>query len=92
MRWTWGWGVALLIFACSGEHDIGEQCEHSGQTDGECESGGVCGVDTAGVLRCQKICVEQTDCPADQECNGIDGTNLKGCRPKTTTTLPDGGR
>ncbi len=80
----------MLMLACSGEHDLGEQCEESGKTDGECESGGVCSPDTAGALRCLKICVEQTDCPADQECNGVEGSSLKACRLKTTTN-PDGG-
>jgi hypothetical protein len=91
MRWIWGWGVVLVVLACGGEGDIGEPCDERGKTDGECKSGAVCGTDTGGALRCLKICAEQANCLADQECNGVEGTNLKACRIKSSTTNPDGG-
>ena len=65
-------GLFLAISACSSESKLGEECDESGG-DGECESGSVCGKNTGDALVCIKSCVEQTDCPADQECNGVDG-------------------
>ena len=79
--------VCLFAFACGGDAKLGESCDESGKTDGQCESGGVCGKpnDTSG-LQCLKICIQQTDCPADQDCNGVDGTTVKGCRSKSSTS------
>jgi hypothetical protein len=73
-------GGALAI-AC-GEADIGEQCEELGKQDGECEEGGICGKDTDGAVRCLRICFENDQCPPGTECNGVEGTNYKGCRIK----------
>ncbi|WP_437759370.1 hypothetical protein [Sorangium sp. So ce1389] len=86
MRTTWiGMGLmvgALLAWGCGGESALGEACEEEG-ADGECEDGSVCGKpDDTAALQCLKTCVEQTDCPSDQECNGITGSDVKGCRPK----------
>ncbi|WP_437681518.1 hypothetical protein [Sorangium sp. So ce131] len=73
---------ALLAGGCGGEAALGEACEEEG-ADGECEDGAVCGKpDDSAALQCLKTCVEQTDCLATEECNGIAGSNLKGCRPK----------
>lgn len=85
MRTTWiGMGLlfgALLASGC-GASALGEACDKEG-ADGECEDGSICGKpDDTAALQCLKTCVEQTDCPADQECNGISGSALKGCRPK----------
>jgi hypothetical protein len=79
-----GWfiGGALLSWGCGGAAALGEGCGEEG-VDGECEDGAVCGKpDDGESLECLKTCVEQADCPADQECNGVSGTSLKGCRPK----------
>ena len=86
--------IVLAVAACSSEKKLGEACEESGKTEGECESGGVCGKQTSGSLQCLKTCSAQTDCPAEQECNGVEGSSVKGCRLKsgTTTTDPDGGK
>ncbi|WP_437947449.1 hypothetical protein WME98_42855 [Sorangium sp. So ce296] len=86
MRTTWiGMGLvvgALLVWGCGGGAALGEACEDEG-ADGECEDGAVCGKpDDSAALECLKVCVEQADCPADQECNGISGSDIKGCRPK----------
>lgn len=72
--------------ACSSEHKLGESCDVSGKSDGECESGGVCGKNTSDSLVCLKVCSAQTDCAADQDCNGVEGTSAKGCRTKSTST------
>jgi hypothetical protein len=79
--------VASLSFsvACSSEKKLGESCEESGKTEGECESGGVCGKNTGDALVCLKVCAAQTDCAAAEDCNGVDGTSTKGCRLKSTT-------
>ncbi|MEJ7732469.1 MAG: hypothetical protein WKG00_25100 [Polyangiaceae bacterium] len=81
---TMGWPVLLLLAlaGCGGESELGEECGAEGE-DGECVDGGVCGQtkgDEADVLECLVVCEEQADCKADEECNGVNGTNVKGCR------------
>ncbi len=73
--------LSVLSFACSGESALGEECDDQGK-DGECEDGSVCGKETTGSLVCLKVCKEQTDCPTGKECNGVEGTSIKGCRNK----------
>ena len=77
-------GAAILLFglasACGGEGDIGDSCGTSGVKDGECTDGAICGDPGDGTLACLKLCVDQTECAAGQDCNGIAGTNEKGCR------------
>lgn len=73
---------ALNVAACGGA-EVGEECDTSGNTD-ECVENAVCGDsgDNTGVLKCLKVCVDQADCAADEECNGVSGGSLKGCRLK----------
>jgi hypothetical protein len=72
----------LILAACGGEAALGEECGEAG-VDGECEDGAVCGKsDDSGDLICLEVCTDQDDCAADEECNGVDGSNLKGCRTK----------
>jgi hypothetical protein len=74
------------LWACGGESALGEECGESG-VEGECEEGSVCGApgDTGEVLECLKVCTVQEDCAATEECNGVSGTSVKGCRPKDDT-------
>jgi hypothetical protein len=75
--------LMLALAACGGESELGEECGAEGE-DGECVDGGVCGPtkgdDEGDVLQCLVVCQEQEDCKADEECNGVSGTNIKGCR------------
>ncbi len=73
---------ALNLAACGGA-EVGEECDTSGNTD-ECVENAVCGDsgDGTGVLKCLKVCADQADCAADEECNGVSGGSLKGCRSK----------
>ena len=80
--------AALVAVGCSGKSKLGEACDAPGKTEGECESGGICGKDTNGAVMCLKICKEQTDCSAAEECNGVDGSNVKGCRQKSASPTP----
>lgn len=73
----------ILCSACGSEGKIGEECEESGQTEDECESGAVCGTNTGGTLVCLKVCTEQADCAGEEECNGVEGSSVKGCRLKS---------
>lgn len=93
MKIRWMSLVALtLIVACSSESKLGEACDESGKTEGECEAGGVCGKDGNGAITCLKVCTEQANCGAERECNGVEGTNVKGCRLKSTTSGADAGK
>jgi len=74
----------LVLVACGGEGEIGEACGVEG-ADGECVDGAVCGQtkgDDGEVLQCLVVCEAQEDCSADEDCNGVSGTNIKGCRPR----------
>lgn len=79
--------VATVLLACSSEGKVGEECDESGKVDGECEDGLVCGqsADSSASLKCLKQCTDQSQCAAGEDCNGVSGTSIKGCRPKTST-------
>ena len=74
--------VGVGVPGCGGGASQGEACDESGVQAGECEEGTICGQDVAGELVCLKICYAQTDCPATEECNGVEGSTFKGCRSK----------
>ena len=67
--------------ACSGKADVGEECDTPGSTD-DCENGAVCTNDLGG-RRCRRVCNDDTQCTALEACNGVSGTNIKSCQPKT---------
>lgn len=76
--------VAAILASpsCGGVSALGEECFAGGETESECEEG-VCGKPGDGeTLECLVICEEQSDCDADEECNGVEGASVKGCRPK----------
>jgi hypothetical protein len=86
--------LAAFLFACGSDTAnstgaIGTTCSQSG-ANGQCSAGAVCGKPSDGTtaLLCLKTCTLQTDCSLDQDCNGVDGTTQKGCRPKAAA---DGG-
>jgi hypothetical protein len=69
--------------ACSSEGAVGEACDEVGRQLDQCESDAICGYEKAGgELVCLAICYAQTDCGADQECNGVEGSEFKACRTK----------
>ena len=70
--------IPLLTPACDGS--VGDSCDEEGVVNGECEEGAVCGKLKGGELRCLKQCQTQADCASNEECNGVSGNNLKGCR------------
>lgn len=71
----------FAIVACDSSE--GESCSDEGRVDGECEEGLVCGKKSgrSSDLACLKQCQTSGDCPSGQQCNGVGGTSLKGCRP-----------
>lgn len=71
------------LMACGGA-DVGEACDTAGATDDECTENAVCGDsgDGTGALKCLKVCTDQSQCAADEECNGVSGSSIKGCRLK----------
>lgn len=88
--------IALTAVACGGESKLGEECDEVGKTEDVCESGGICGKRSDGALACLKLCTDDAQCAATEECNGVEGTNQKGCRLKATSgggaTDADGGK
>ena len=74
-----------FVLACSGESKTGEECDEPGKTEDVCESGSVCGMQTGGATICLKQCTDDSNCGATEACNGVEGTNIKGCRLKSTT-------
>jgi hypothetical protein len=77
--------VGLLV-ACS-DAAQGEACDESGVVDGECEEGLVCGKkqDDSADLVCLKQCSTTTECGQNEDCLGVAGSSLKGCRPRKGT-------
>lgn len=72
--------LLALAMGC-GASDIGEECDTSGSTD-DCVDNAICTA-FGGANICYKLCKEQTECSAEEDCNGISGSNLKSCQPKT---------
>lgn len=74
--------LGVLLPACAS--DIGEACETRGNQD-ECVENAVC--DTAATTDsepiCLKVCKDTTECAADEDCNGVSGSNIKACKPKS---------
>lgn len=66
---------------CKREATIGEACSNEGER-AECPAAGICGKDTTGGIECLLLCDVKEDCPAGEDCNGVEGTSLKGCRVK----------
>lgn len=56
-------------------------CTTSGSTD-QCPEESVCDAIAGTAVTCVKICKTGDDCRADQDCNGVSGTNVKACKPK----------
>jgi hypothetical protein len=75
--------LASLIAGCSSEAEVGEECGEAGVEAGECVEGAICGKhDGTGELSCLVVCTDQTNCRADEDCNGVEGSSVKGCRLK----------
>jgi hypothetical protein len=76
-------GFVAFAGACGG--DKGDSCSDEGEVIGECDDGFVCGRknnDQTGELVCLTRCDTQLNCLASEDCYGVAGTSLKGCRPK----------
>jgi len=56
-------------------------CTTSGSTS-ECPESSVCDAIAGTAVTCVKICKTGADCRADQDCNGVSGSNVKACKPK----------
>lgn len=75
-------GSFVLLVACGGGK--GDSCDEEGKVGGECDEGFVCGHskdEKTGDLVCLTQCDTQLNCGANENCTGIGGTSLKGCRP-----------
>ena len=78
---------AVTVFAC-GSHPggtVGDPCDEIGSS-GECESGEICDDLGSGEgAYCLKKCEDHVDCDPGESCNGISGSNEKGCHPKDSS-------
>ncbi len=57
-------------------------CTTSGST-AQCPEESVCDSVAGAAVTCVRICKTSEDCRPDQDCNGVSGSNLKACKPKT---------
>lgn len=71
--------LGLFLPACAS--DLGEACETRGSQD-ECVEGAICDNDAAGNPICLKVCTDAAQCAADEDCNGVSGSNIKACTAK----------
>jgi hypothetical protein len=64
----------------------GGYCTKACTTPGEqaeCPDGSICDAVIGTQMSCVKVCSKGEDCRPDQDCNGITGSNIKACKPKT---------
>ena len=71
----------FFIIGCSGEGDIGDSCEVSGD-DAECVEEALCTKVVDETLTCLKRCNGQEDCADNEACNGVSGGSGNTCQPK----------
>jgi hypothetical protein len=73
--------LSLVALGC-GSSAEGESCSTEGKVGGACDDGLVCGKQRLndGELVCLKICNSEADCSGGSTCNGVSGSNFKGCR------------
>ena len=76
-------GANVCITQATGGYCTQQPCAPGG-SQGGCPEDSVCDAISilAGQLACVKKCTQQSDCRADQECNGVSGSNAKACQPK----------
>jgi hypothetical protein len=72
--------LMLLLAACGGEGGLGDSCD-TPSSEGECEAGTICTNMSGNENRCRKLCTEQAECAALENCNGVSGSSLKSCQP-----------
>ena len=76
-------GSFVALVACGGGK--GDSCDEEGKVGGECDEGFVCGKskdEKTGELVCLTQCDTQVNCAANEDCLGVGGTSLKGCRAR----------
>lgn len=66
--------------ACGSQGEVGDACDTRGSTD-ECTDGAICSQSGAGSV-CLTICSDDDTCGENEECNGVEGSSTKACRPK----------
>lgn len=74
-------GSFVLLLACGGGK--GDSCDEEGKVGGECDEGFVCGKskgEETGDLICLTQCTTPLSCGANETCEAIGKTSLKGCR------------
>lgn len=76
-------GALICITQATGGYCTQQPCSPSG-AQGGCPDDSICDAVSilAGQLACLKKCKQQSDCRADQECNGVSGSSAKACQPK----------
>jgi hypothetical protein len=57
-------------------------CTMAGSTS-ECPEESICDAVAGTAMECVKTCKTSADCRTDQDCNGVTGSNIKACKPKT---------
>jgi hypothetical protein len=84
MRFLAALGLTLFLAACGGEGALGESCD-TPAGEGECEAGSICTNMTGGDNVCRKVCADQSQCSAGENCNGVSGSSTKSCQPQSAT-------
>ena len=72
--------LASLPIGCASS-EIGDSCDTSGSKD-ECVDGAICTQISGGSAICRKSCTADSECGANEQCNGVSGANTKSCQPK----------
>jgi hypothetical protein len=77
--------VSFFVASGCGGGSGGGGCNMPGSTS-ECSSGELCSNIQGDGNQCRTICTIQTECPADENCEGVANTTLKSCQPVPTPT------
>lgn len=75
--------TGAAVVACGGHPGgtVGEVCDEAGSSN-ECESDEICDDTGDGGRYCLRICTDHVDCASNERCNGITGSDIKGCHPQ----------
>lgn len=78
--------AALGTLSCGSDGELGETCDTRGSTE-QCAVDLVCTRDEKLTGNetpvCLKQCDDQSQCAADEDCNGVSNTSTKSCQKKS---------
>jgi hypothetical protein len=74
--------MGIAVVACGGHPGgtVGDACSEVGSAE-ECFDDEICEELSGYGAYCLLLCDDHEDCDAGEQCNGVSGSNEKGCHP-----------